>query len=148
MHVLIVEDDPALYETIARGLERQHHLRQGRGWAESLALLRTEAFDCIVVNVSEHSVRRGLKFLSFLQVFGEGLPVIAYGAAELSDKAQARGANIFLATPFTPTQLNTVLLQLQAARGSRSASMEERPKAAAPSVARQGGDELQWRINE
>ncbi len=112
MRLLLVEDSVKLATWLGRSLE--HHgyaVDQTRDGAEADALLRTEAYDAVVLDLSLPSLD-GLTVLQRLRERGNACPVVILTArGELDDRVKGLnlGADDYLAKPFDLKELEARL---------------------------------------
>ena len=126
-HVLIVDDDPDICETLGDLLEGQGYRTQRAGTgAGSLALLRERRFAAVILNVGLPDID-GLSVLRMMQERAPGLPVVILTG---SDSNQIRrdalrfGAFAFLTKPWDRHELKRIVARavrsLQSASSGRS----------------------------
>ncbi len=130
MHVLFVDDDHALCESIAVALRRQgHHCETAESGEQALALAMEKSFDIIVLDVALPDID-GMEVLGLLKWEGIPVPVLLQSGLSGQDLAQ-RGAVLeddqFLAKPFDVAQLITRMEAVVARAGTGATSSSPEP---------------------
>ena len=107
-HLLVVDDDARLRALLARYLGEQRHVVSTAGSAaEARSLLRSLAFDLLVLDVMMPG-QNGLDFARALRAERYTVPILmltARGEAEERIAGLEAGADDYLAKPFEPREL-------------------------------------------
>jgi len=107
-HLLVVDDDARLRALLARYLGDQGHIvSTAASAAEARALLRSLAFDLLVLDVMM-PVQNGVELARALRAEHAALPILmltARGEAEQRIEGLEAGADDYLAKPFEPREL-------------------------------------------
>ena len=110
--VLVVDDDPAMGETLTLYLTRHGFAAMSRLSAHAaLELIAARDFDVVVTDVNMDEMN-GLALCAQLRVLRPGLPVIVttgFGAAEARVAALAVGAYEFLSKPIDLALLRSTI---------------------------------------
>ena len=126
MRILVVEDDPAFRDSLARGLRQAGHAVDAAGTvAESLAKLGLEPYDAVVLDISLPD-GSGLDLARTLRRGGSNVLILAATARDaVSDRVAGldAGADDYLVKPFAFEEL---LARLRA--------LDRRQRAVRPTV--------------
>lgn len=100
MHILLVDDDPALLDLIRRFLEREEEMQIDtcRSCQEAIELLKTSRYDAIVLDYDLPGMS-GIDFLKVIKSQGNDTPTIIFtgkGREEIVIKALNYGADYYL----------------------------------------------------
>jgi DNA-binding response OmpR family regulator len=108
MHVLFVDDDHALSESVAMALRQQGHSCQTAEFGEqALAFARESAFDIIVLDIALPDID-GFEVIQLLKWEGIEVPVLLESGLSSRDLAQqgaVLGVDEFIAKPFNIAEL-------------------------------------------
>jgi two-component system response regulator HydG len=131
--VLVVDDEPAMAETLAEGLsERGYDAIAVSSSKDAAARLAGERFDAVVTDLRMPAVS-GLALLAVAKREAQGAPVIvmtAYGALDSAIECIRQGAYHYLTKPFKVDELALFL-----ARGLDEARVRRRADALARELA-------------
>jgi two-component system phosphate regulon response regulator OmpR len=107
-HLLVVDDDTRLRALLGRYLGEQGHIvTTAASAAEARALMRSLAFDLLVLDVMMPG-QNGLDFARDLRAEGSALPILMLTARSEADERIAgleAGADDYLPKPFEPREL-------------------------------------------
>lgn len=110
--VLVVDDEPALQETIARLLaEEGHEITTCGDGNEAKRLLADQDFDLLISDIRMTPVS-GMELLKAANEVKPGLPVVmltAYGHVDTAIEALELGAFDYIAKPFKVEKLMSVV---------------------------------------
>ncbi len=131
MHVLFVDDDHALSESVATALRRQgYRCETAESGEQALALAIEKSFDIIVLDVALPDID-GLEVLGLLKWEGINAPVLLQSGLTGQDLAQ-RGAVLdddqFLAKPFNIEELIARMETVVARAGSEATFRSPEPE--------------------
>jgi DNA-binding NtrC family response regulator len=125
LELLVVDDEPIVGRRLKPALEKDGYavevFEDGRS---ALARLREKAFDIVVTDVRMDEVD-GIQVLEAVQQMSADTKVIiitGYATVELAHEALAKGAFDFIAKPFKPNDLRSIIEK--AARELRSGAGE------------------------
>lgn len=126
MRVLVVEDDPEVYEFLVNRLIRANHEGDHAGTvAVGLERARTGAYDVIVLDVGLPD-GDGFELVGRLRAGGDATPVLmltAHGDEEDVVRGLSDGADDYLTKPFSMTELIARLEALARRRRMSSANV-------------------------
>lgn len=115
MHLLLIEDEPALCETIARSLRRlAYSIDYCHDGEQALELLLVERYDLVLLDLNLPK-KDGMTVLQTLRSFARETPVLILSARdEVNDKVAGldSGANDYLAKPFHLAELEARIRSL------------------------------------
>ncbi len=118
LSVLLLDDEPIVGRRLRPALEREGYevevFEDGRA---ALARLSEHVFDIVVTDVRMDDVD-GIEVLEAVQAVSRRTRVIlitGYATVELAREALAKGAFDFIAKPFTPADLRTVIAKAASA---------------------------------
>lgn len=131
MHVLFVDDDHALSESVATALRRQgYRCQTAESGEQALALAMEQPFDIIVLDIALPDID-GLEVLGLLKWEGVKVPVLLQSGLSGQDLAQ-RGAVLeddeFLAKPFDIAQLIARMKTVVARAGTDAITRSPEPE--------------------
>jgi len=110
--VLIVEDSDTLRDSLKRVLEKEGYEVEAKASAEeALSTLQTKSFSLILSDYKLPGIT-GIDFLKRARDKSPSVPFLvmtAFGSIELAVEAMKYGANDFLAKPFEPSDLCSVV---------------------------------------
>ncbi|MDB6094657.1 MAG: two component, sigma54 specific, transcriptional regulator, Fis family [Verrucomicrobia bacterium] len=116
MHVLIVDDEPAIRKTTRIAIEGAGHVGgEAPNAARALKMLEEEAFDAVFLDL-KLGLDDGLDVLEKMIKFQPSLVVVmftAYANIVTAVEAMRRGAFDFIPKPFTPDQIRAVLAKIE-----------------------------------
>lgn len=100
MHILLVDDDPALLDLIRRFLEREEEMQIDTcmSCSEAIELLKAARYDAIVLDYDLPGMN-GIDFLKAVKSRGDDIPIIIFtgkGREEIVIKALNYGADYYL----------------------------------------------------
>lgn len=112
LHLLIIDDDPAIRDTLAEWLGgyQNHNVCTARNAEEGLDHMQYQAFDAIITDINHPGID-GLTFTKLIYHFG-GPPVIittGYYSRECRHHAYANGARAFLRKPYKLEEIRDVV---------------------------------------
>jgi CheY-like chemotaxis protein len=112
LHLLIIDDDPAIRDTLFEWLGRfqNHTVCTARDSEEGLEQMQYQAFDAIITDI-HHPGLDGLTFTKLIYHCG-GPPVIiitGYHNPECRHHAYANGARAFLRKPYDLEEIRDVV---------------------------------------
>jgi len=120
VHVLLVEDDPALGRVVRRGLEAQHHVVELAARGDGgLDLALGGGFDVIILDWMLPGLS-GIEVLRRLRVEGSTVPVLMLTARDaIPDRVEGlmTGADDYLVKPFDLAELQARVVVLGRRRG-------------------------------
>jgi len=114
MRVLVVEDDPALSESLARSLRFEgYDVAQAATGEDGFEQLRRVTADCVILDVGLPGIS-GLELTRRLRRTGDSIPILMLTARQLTGDRVAgldAGADDYLAKPF---ELEELLARIRA----------------------------------
>ena len=105
--ILIADDEEGIRESLGLILEDEYELAFAENGEETLAKLKNEAFDLVLLDIKMPKID-GLEALRQLQIQGNKVPVLiltAYQSVELAKEAIKLGARDYLPKPFERDQI-------------------------------------------
>jgi CheY-like chemotaxis protein len=131
--ILVCDDDPSLRELVRAVLGPRYHFLEAADGIEALALAREERPELIVLDVMLPGLS-GIEVLEKLRTDEElketrVVVITAWSHAEID--AQVAGADRFVAKPFDPDDLSTVVAELLGV-GSTEPTGAEGPASPGP----------------
>src|SRR4051794_34556790 len=112
MNLLIIEDDPVIGKTLAKGFaEARHACRWIHDGVAGLDAVRAEPFDAVILDILLPG-RSGLDVLRAMRAAGIRTPVIlltALGTVEERVEGLRAGADDYLVKPFAFSELSARL---------------------------------------
>ena len=127
--ILVVDDEPALQSALSRALSlERYRVAQAKDGAEALALLATDPFEAVILDVSMPRVD-GLEVCRRLREGGDRTPVLMLTArGEVDDRVAGleAGADDYLVKPFALRELLArvrALLRRASAEGEQEATL-------------------------
>jgi len=109
MKILIVEDEPAMAENIAKHLEEENYLvERAEDYESALEKIVSYEYDCILLDITLKGVKTGFHLLEELQTLDKTDGVIIISAKDsLDDKIKGLnlGADDYLPKPFHLAEL-------------------------------------------
>ena len=105
--ILIADDEEGIRESLGLILEDEYELAFAENGEETLAKLKNEAFDLVLLDIKMPKID-GLEALRQLQIRGNKVPVLiltAYQSVELAKEAIKLGARDYLPKPFERDQI-------------------------------------------
>ncbi len=109
--ILVIDDDPALRETIADGLRAHGHEVTDAGPAAAAALVRDASFEVLVTDLRMAEID-GISLLTLSKQIVPDRPVIvmtAFGAVDTAVDSLRKGAFHYLLKPFKVAELDLVI---------------------------------------
>ncbi|HSI85472.1 MAG: sigma-54-dependent transcriptional regulator [Candidatus Methylacidiphilales bacterium] len=137
MRILIIDDEVNIRQTTMLALEALgHDVMEADSSAAAMKLIQREAFDAVFLDMrlGEES---GMDVLPKLLALEASLQIVvftAYSSVDTAVEAMRKGAVDFLAKPFTPDQLRTVLTRMATSRRleQKVAELESRLSSTEP----------------
>lgn len=124
MRVLVVEDDPALAESLRRSMQFEGYETDGTRSAEAAVVaLQDESFDIVVLDVGLPGAS-GLDLVRRMRREGDSTPVLMLTARQMVGDRVAgldAGADDYLVKPFDPEELLARIRALNRRAETRSA---------------------------
>ena len=145
MHVLIVDDDLALSQSVAMALRNKGHTCQIAGLGEqAVELAKDGAYDIIVLDIALPDID-GFEVIQLLRWEGVKVPVLlesGLSGRDLESKGAALGVDEFLAKPFNMDELIARMERVIARFDRNSAARAPKPGRTAGGDPRAGSSEL------
>ena len=145
MHILIVDDEPNIRQTLIVALEAMGHtVAQAVDSAGAFGKIEQSAVDLLLVDL-RLGTESGMDLMEQLLRVRPDLAVViitAHGSIDRAVEAMRRGAFDFLPKPFTPAQLRAVLERVAQIRSLRLrvADLEEQVRREVPEAVLESPD--------
>lgn len=145
MHILIVDDEPHIRQTLRVALEAMGHTAaEASDSASALLKLQQAPCDALLVDLML-GTESGIDLMEQVLRGRPDLPVViitAHGSIDRAVEAMRRGAFDFLPKPFTPVQVRAVLERVVRIRSlhQRVANLEEQVRREVPEAVLESPD--------
>ena len=145
MHILIVDDEPHIRQTLRVALEAMGHTAaEASDSASALLKLQQAPCDALLVDLML-GTESGIELMEQVLRGRPDLPVViitAHGSIDRAVEAMRRGAFDFLPKPFTPAQVRAVLERVVRIRSlhQRVADLEEQVRREVPEAVLESPD--------
>jgi two-component system, NtrC family, response regulator AlgB len=145
MHILVVDDEPNIRQTLMVALEAMDHTAaQAADSASALLKLQQASFDLLLVDL-RLGTESGIELMEQILRGQPDLAVViitAHGSIDRAVEAMRRGAFDFLPKPFTPAQVRAVLERVARIRSLRQrvADLEELVRREVPEAVLESRD--------